>query len=551
MNSTQKIIGRECRFITHIYKGYNRPDTHLIKEKLHYENGTTSNNLKIVSNFKRPFWITSPHYQNHNDKKEYEYIEKLTKHEATQSDLTDTIARLTNRRNTGLKQLANNQYLYGTDITSSTLIKKKYMDNYPTLNTPYSVAQLDFETDTENDNTIVMGTITFNNKVITVIDRSIFGDIESPDKKILTAFKKYIPDVKIRDNIVPNVVLVDCEIDIVRELFKQAHIWSPDFMAIWSISFDVSRIIDACDRAKVDIKTILCDPSIAKEYRHFKYIESGSFKMSSSEKRTAINFEDMWHRVECSSSFYFIDAMCAYARIRASKPKVINGYSLDNILAKELSLGKLKFNMADGKHGIDWHRFMLKNYPIEYTVYNQWDTISMALLEKKTKDLSVSLPVLSEVSEFKIFNSQPKQIMNILYFYLLERGKVLGSTPANPDSNFELTLSKKNWIVVLPSHLIVNNGLKVVEELPELPTNIRGYVYDIDAISSYPSNTKAANVSKETTSTELVSIEGIDIENAKIQNINLIASNTNSIRYCTTMFNMPSLTTMLDEYKNK
>ena len=51
----------------------------------------------------------------------------------------------------------------------------------------------------------------------------------------------------------------------------------------------------------------------------------------------------------------------------------------------------------------------------------------------------------------------------------------------------------------------------------------------------------AANVSKDTTVRELIDIEGIDKEVFKLQNINLFFGSTNSIEYCTTMYNLPDL----------
>ncbi len=51
----------------------------------------------------------------------------------------------------------------------------------------------------------------------------------------------------------------------------------------------------------------------------------------------------------------------------------------------------------------------------------------------------------------------------------------------------------------------------------------------------------AANVSKDTTVKELIDVQGIDKEVFKLQNINLFFGSTNSIEYCTTMYNLPDL----------
>lgn len=59
----------------------------------------------------------------------------------------------------------------------------------------------------------------------------------------------------------------------------------------------------------------------------------------------------------------------------------------------------------------------------------------------------------------------------------------------------------------------------------------------ISAVSSYPSNTQAVNISKETTLRELIDIAGIDKDVFKLQNINLISGPVNSLEYTNKMLN--------------
>jgi len=74
-----------------------------------------------------------------------------------------------------------------------------------------------------------------------------------------------------------------------------------------------------------------------------------------------------------------------------------------------------------------------------------------------------------------------------------------------------------------------------------LHTNVRAHVYDSDAVSSYPSNSVATNLSKSTTKRELISIEGIEKETFRRNNINLFFGPINSVRYATEMLNAPTL----------
>ena len=119
--------------------------------------------------------------------------------------------------------------------------------------------------------------------------------------------------------------------------------------------------------------------------------------------------------------------MCAYKHTRIGKPEKPS-YALDAILGDELNLGKLNFTEADGYERLKWHQFMQENYMLEYIIYNRFDCIGMALLEEKNKDLSVFLPLFSGTSDFEDFKSQPRRTVDQLHWFVLERGKVMGTT---------------------------------------------------------------------------------------------------------------------------
>ena len=99
-NNSGNVIGHECKFVFHVPKIEEdkdkrisgRPDIHVIKEIIHYEDGKREKKLRIVENFQRPFWITKPHYQNHKDKKECELIDRTNVFYSSQSDLGKNVA---------------------------------------------------------------------------------------------------------------------------------------------------------------------------------------------------------------------------------------------------------------------------------------------------------------------------------------------------------------------------------------------------------------------------------------------------------------------------
>lgn len=97
---------------------------------------------------------------------------------------------------------------------------------------------------------------------------------------------------------------------------------------------------------------------------------------------------------------------------------------------------------------------------------------------------------------------------------------------------------------------MADNGLRCIAEDPTMRTNIRAYNADSDAVSSYPSDMSACNVSKETTQREVITIEGIPEEIFRLQNINLLSGHVNAVEYCVSMFNFPTANQVLQQFQN-
>jgi hypothetical protein len=563
------VIGYECRFAIHIPGKHNEtPDIHLIKEQVHYSDGTVKPNLRFIKNFKRKFWITKPSYRNHKDKKEWEDEDKLLCRETTQTQLRNDIAKALDKSwsNESLKDLSSSPYLYGSDITSTALIKKSYMDKYPDLVTAYTVAVFDTETDVVNGTEeVIMASLVFKDKAFISVCKDFVKGISSLETLFQQKAKKYIGEYLDKHNMTIELHVAEDTIDCIQTVFNKAHEWKPDFLAIWNMDFDISRILQMCDKYKYNPADILCDPAVPQHLRICKYRQGNKKKTTASGKIIPINPAMQWHTLISTSSFYVIDAMCAYKHIRITKQEEPS-YSLDSILNKELGIRKLKFEEADAYTGLKWHQVMQTMYKLEYMVYNVFDSLSIIELDNHTKDLAYTLPAFSAASDFSNFKSQPKRIIDALYFLCLEKGKVLGtvgkakeivkSTSDNiidenddgiieePTEDEQLeeeeatTLSLRGWVVTLPAHLSVH-GMHCIEEDETMYSNLRAYVYDSDAVSAYPTCTSIANVSKETTKRELISIEGIPEDIFRAQNLNLVLGRVNSIEYCTTMFNMP------------
>lgn len=550
----KNIIARECRFVTHLRKTETREDTHLVKELIHYEDGTKEPFLRILKNYLRPFYVTKEHFRNHKDKKESELLSRLIEYHSTESDLAENIAKrlkgtFPRRQFPTMYDVSASPYLYGTDISTANLIKHAYSVKYPDVNTPFRVAIFDIETDTLTEE-IIVASLCLDNKVYIGILKKLLENKIKPIEQLEYLYQKHIPETDISKNITPVFKILDTELQLIEWIMNQAHQEQPDLVAVWNIDYDVPYIVKRCEHYGVDPKYIFSDPKLPEELKHFDYIEGSKSKVTASGVFKPKDPQEQWHSVIASSSFYWVDAMCTYYFVRQGGKTVPGGYSLDNILNFELGSNykKLKFeNMPEDLIGLDWHRYMVQHKPLEYIIYNIWDTMSVLHLDAKTKDLSLNLPLLNGYSHFNIFHQNPKKLVESIHYDYLDNGRVLAvrskrQRNSNIDSGVDVDLlGLDEWVVTQPIERTTDSGLKCLQEDPELPTLIRAHVYDSDQVSGYPNDTISANVSGDTTSRELISIEGIEKDLFKTENLNCIYGNINAIQYCTTMFNFPEL----------
>lgn len=452
MNIDKKPIkGKECKFSVHIpTRDPDIPDFHYIKERIHYEDGTTEPNVRIVKNFKRSYWVTKPSKRSFTQKKEYMLVDDLLEKKVTQSDLRISIARALEKQwsRDSLKSLCSSPYIYGADISSTSLIKKQYKTTYPECVSEFTVAGLDIETDVINGTEdVIIISIIYKDKAFLAVVKDFVRYIANPEQRFQEICNVYLKEYLDKHKITPEIYVANSSLDAITKVFEKAHLWQPDFMEIWNIDFDITKIIESIKRSGADPSDILCDPKIPKELRICKYIRGTQKKITASGNVQPINPAAQWHTLQLTASFYVIDGMCAYKQIRLMSEQEQTSYSLDNILQKELGIRKLKFKEADAYTGLSWHKFMQTNHKIEYLVYNLFDSLSMLELDQKTLDLSYTLPNFAATTDFSRFNSQPTRIADELHHFLLERNKVIGSTgKSSYDSDEDESLDLKGWI---------------------------------------------------------------------------------------------------------
>lgn len=551
--STKTIAKREIRFAVHIPKNNYREDLHYIKECITYEDGSTSPNTYIVKNFQRPIWITKKAFRNHKEKKEFESLEKVHEMYSSQSDLNRTIATALEKPyiENHLNEIKSSPFLYGYDLTSTAYIKLKSLTKQKYVQSAYSLCTLDIETNPATGE-IVLLTVSTPTHSHTTILSTFLHNKSTFNKTIQEALTRYLPEYSSHKF---TFDVCDTEVDMIKKGFNKVHEWKPDFLVIWNMDFDIPTILGRLEKFDVRPEYILADPNIPREYKICRYRQGIKKKVTASGVVKPINPSLQWHTLQLTASFYVIDAMCVYRQLRMGGQEEPS-YSLDSILNKELSKRKLTFSEADSYTGLAWHNFMRTRYPIEYIVYNIYDTLSLLELDTKTKDLAYTLPSFAGISDFSRFNSNPKKIVDALFSFCLERGLVVGTSykakevKKEEDEEEEIDeddvdnydpLSLKNWIQTLPQHLLVADGVACLEEYPNLKTNLRLFVFDADVSSAYPSVTITCNVSKETTLTEVISIENVPELKFREHNLGIVHGNVNTLSYFENMFDTPSL----------
>lgn len=491
--SRDEILGFECKHAIYVEaQDRSKNDLLFVKERIHLKDGTTVPNTRCIENYKRHFWVTRELHRKHKDKKEWDDISKLQRFETTQIDLVKNAARALNKpipMNGQLRMLARSPYLYGCDISTPALLKRSYMDNFKGEVSDNSVAVSDTETDMLTPNVergqekIIMQSITLKDRVFLVILKDFFDgwDLASIPDRLQAAMMKYMGHVVAARNIKLEVKLVDREGDIVHEILKKAHEWKPDFLAFWNMDFDISHMEQALVKDGYDPALEWSDPSVPTKYRYYNYKRGPNQKKTASGKTMPLSPAEQWHTVTAPSSFYVIDAMCVYLKLRIAKGKE-QSYALNFILNKELEdIQKMHFHETDHLREADWHIEMQRNYKIEYCIYNIFDCVAVELLDEETTDLSRQISSQCEHSEYNRLPSQPRRTCDDLHFVALEEGKVAATTSDQMIDDLDpFLLGHDNWIVTLRSDLMHDDGLELVEELPGAVTLVRRDVADLD-----------------------------------------------------------------------
>ncbi len=399
--------------------------------------GTVVPVTRMVKDFKRPFYVTKPGLRKHNDKREWESKDNLIRYTCPQYDLSYRIALALNKRpDTDYRLLADSPYLYGSDVSTPTLLKYQVQKKYPNCKSPYrTVATLDIEATTDERREVLIVTVFYQNKSYLWINESWLG---TKDPSILRSIraeweKRVEPMCKYPTELIVEITPNGAQSVIAA--VKKLHELIPDFVSIWNMDYDIPTMMAELDHHGYDKARVMSDPKVPEQYKHFKYIKGKGVKVKAG-KEQPIHPADQWHKPIFPAGWFPVDSMGVYRTIRLASGMEPD-YTLDGVLERNLGLQKLKMEGTEHLEGAAWHDYMQKYEKIVYCAYASWDGISLAYLEEKTKDLSVSFPILCDNSEFEIFKSNPSKIVDDMHLYADERGYVMGSKPRVVEDEFD------------------------------------------------------------------------------------------------------------------
>lgn len=559
--SEDDILGIECKHATYVTSDRNDEDDMLVvKEVVHLKNGETIPNLRGWKNKTRPFWITKEKYRNHTDKKEVEHIDKLTRYETTQRNLRKAIVQRLGYGDptSSLKRICRNQYIYGADISPATLLKRQYQTKWPGLFKHNQVAVLDTETDMwkGDGKDPIISSVTFKDKAIITILKEWIADIPNAEEAIREALHATLGDLIKQRNLKFEIKILDRAGDLIKTCVDRCHEWQPDFVSFWNMDFDMAVMIRALERDGYNLAQVFSDPRVPDEFKSFTYRRGQDAKKKADGSSENLAWYDKWHVVETPSSHFWIDSAPVYRNIRRASGKEPS-YALDKILKKNLGedFGKLYFSTGDSSAepgSAEWHMQMQKHYKVNYVVYNVYDCIGVELLDEKVTDLNTQISILSGASDYTVFNSNPKRNVNDFYFDQLADGYVAGTLSDRMENELDdMLLGKDGFIVTLPTHSVVANGLPMIEDLPTVKSFVRKYTSDADIGSTYPNGEIILNLSKMTTMFEVARIAGLGAEQQRLLGINLTGGVVNSVEIMMMAMKAPSPFELIDAYRSE
>lgn len=528
----------ECK--NAVYVKSNNPDIRedgvyasLVK---HYEDGRKEKFTKLFKNFTRTIYVTRPDKRDHKQKRAFEEIANCIPYECRQMDMVSTAAKAVGMGffSGNPRKLWRNPYIYDVDRSITSVFRSRILKKFGEIFTPDSIAVIDIETNVLSEEAYpILVSVTCKDRAYMGILQSYLDGIPGGIEEIEKAIDYYVGDYKKQRNIKIEYFVHKDPGEICKKAIDFLHVIKPDVVTGWGIDYDIPIINDYMTRSGYRVEDVYCDPTLPKEFRHFNYRKGTAEKQKADkkgvmkEKRVAP--EERWSVLDCPCPFIFKDAMQVYWILRIAAGKE-GGYSLDAVLGRKLGISKLKIEGMKAKSGLSWHAEAQTKFKAAYAAYNLFDVISIELLDEKTKDLSISVPMFGITTDYANFNKQTKRTPDDIAHEFLDVGLVLCAVSDQMKTNYDLALySKNNWIVTLDAHGMALKGSSNIEEMKNWVTNLYINNSDSDMVGCYPSGQSMANAAPTTRVLEMVKMQGIDEKTQRSLGINVLSGKTGAL----------------------
>jgi hypothetical protein len=559
--SEEDILGYECKHAVYVTSNYKRADgirddLIFIKEVVHLKDGRKIPHKRWVINFKRPFWVTKEGFRKHQEKKDWEKVERLMRFTCTQAELPYAAKKALNIHSPTLnmKEIAMNPYLYGTDITPTAIIKQWYMKTWPNCVSRNSVCLLDIETDVnKGTKDPIMISITMKERVYHVVTKQFLDGMKDYPERLQQKARELMGDQLDSRGIKIVCDVANSPLHAIELIYKEAHQWMPDVIAIFNIDFDIVEIMKTIRKYGGNEHEIMSDPDVPQEFKYAYYQEGQRIKKTAAGDETSLDWYDQWHTLIAPATWYTLDQACCFRRVRLGDGKEPS-MSLDALLKKYTKTEKLHVDVGEDVEGLRRHMVMQAKFKVEYGVYNIADCVRAEILDEQPKIMDLASTIYSQCgfSDYANFSKQPRRTCDKLHFFCLQHGYVIASTPKTIESKFDKMVSHiDGWIVTLATHNKVINGLRCIEELPNYRTGISVANYDLDVTGAYPTGEDTMNASKSTTRGEISKIQGVSEETRRAAGVNLTAGTMNAVQICCSVLGAPTFDMLCKEFERQ
>lgn len=557
------IIAKVCKHASYSVSKVRSSDLTCVKITNVHEDGSRSNSFIAIPDYKQPYWIVKEGRRNYEQHKDYIEASMCREYKAPRCQIPFAIKKqlfgVADHKAT-IRDVAANRFAFGLDQTPPVHIKHAFFKKYGEYQEkePYTMASYDVEADMfkpGEDKPVMMASVTFKTRAYfagvrgwyherqQVLDPSVVLTDEIILRRLKEAETQYLSEHLARRKCTVEYELFDTPGQVVEACIKKFHEWEPDWVTSWNATYDMEANERSLQSEGYDLADVYCDPSIPKEYRNYRLDRGRTHKTKEDGSSSPLEPQEKFPSIRTMAKWQWVDAMSFFAIKRAPVTGKLQDYSLEGIAKFVEVPGKLYTQEgADYQPGTpQWHRYIQKEYPYLYSMYNICDNFVIEEINEKEHDFSLGLPMLLKYSEYFNYVSQPKTISDTLSFIAREMGFVWGSTPSNRDMKFSERLpTLSNWIALLDTEKNASVGKALFDGLMDVISQGRTDSSDIDVEGAYPHATLALNVSNRTTQIEVYGIQGADSEKFREIGVNYASSaEANAFGLCHAFFRFP------------